>query len=170
MTLAEACQFNDSSLTELECVLQSLSDSQYQNHSSAVSSSIGTHVRHIIEFYQCFFKGLDFGVIDYDNRPRNIELEESIELAVDYLKNVRLMLNSPTVDNHQGTVEIFAVLDTDNSIQTSSNVSRELLFLQGHTTHHLAMIALLMEQGGMKVPKNFGVAASTRLHRAVQTA
>ena len=170
MTLAEACQFNDSSLGELECVLQSLTESQYRNSSSAVSSSIGTHVRHIIEFYQCFFKGLDYGVIDYDNRPRNIELEESTELAADYLENVRLLLNSANIETHQGTVAVYAVMDAEHSIQTNSNVIRELLFLQSHTTHHLAVIALLMEQSGIAVPANFGVAASTRLHRSVQTA
>ncbi len=169
MTLAEVCQFNDSSLSELQCALESLSDSQYQNSTSSVSSSIGTHVRHIIEFYQCFFKGLDYGVIDYDNRPRNIELEESVELAVDYLKNIHLLLNSPAIESHQGAITLYAVLDAENAIQISSTVIRELLFLQNHTTHHLAVIALLMEQKGIAVPENLGVAASTRLHRAVQT-
>jgi uncharacterized damage-inducible protein DinB len=165
MTLTTARQFNDRTLSELESVLLHLSDQQYVKAASPLSDSIGAHVRHIIEFYHCFFKGLDYGVIDYDNRPRNSELETSTELAKDYLENIRLLLSAQDMSHYPDSVAVVACTDTDNPIETGSNIVRELLFLQSHTTHHLALIALLLEQEGIKVPIIFGVAASTRAHR-----
>ncbi|MGI9279668.1 MAG: hypothetical protein ACR2PX_08550 [Endozoicomonas sp.] len=165
MTLTDARQFNISTLSELESVLLHLSEKQYKKTSSLLSSSVGTHVRHIIEFYHCFFKGLDYGAIDYDNRPRNHTLEESVEQAIDYLKNIHLLLSGHDMTHYPETVAVVAVMNSGSPIQTSSSIIRELLFLQGHTTHHLALIALMLEQEGIKLPVDFGLATSTRLHR-----
>src|SRR5436853_3933030 len=40
---------------------------------------VGAHVRHVLDFYQCFFKGLQGRQIDYDvrSRDRNIEISRS---------------------------------------------------------------------------------------------
>ncbi|WP_062263980.1 DinB family protein [Endozoicomonas arenosclerae] len=165
MTLTDARQFNISTLSELESVLLHLSEDQYQKKSSLLSSSIGTHVRHIIEFYHCFFKGLDYGAIDYDNRPRNSILEESAKQAIEYLKNIHLLLSGQDMSHYPESVAVVALLDSGQSIETSSSIIRELLFLQSHTTHHLALIALMLGQEGIKLPVDFGVATSTRLHQ-----
>ncbi|WP_257281797.1 MULTISPECIES: DinB family protein [unclassified Endozoicomonas] len=166
MTLTDARQFNISTLFELESVLRHLSVKQYKKSSSLLSSSVGTHVRHIIEFYHCFFRGLDYGAIDYDNRPRNQLLEESLEQAMEYLKNILILLTGQDMSHYPETVSVVAVIDSGSLIQTSSSIIRELLFLQNHTTHHLALIALMLTQEGVKLPVNFGVATATRLHRA----
>ncbi|WP_422135566.1 DinB family protein [Endozoicomonas sp. ALD040] len=166
MTLTDARQFNINTLSELESVLLHLSVEQYKKSTSLSSSSVGTHVRHIIEFYHCFFKGLDYGAIDYDNRPRNQLLEESIEQAMDYLKNLHILLGSQDMSHYPETVSVVAVTNSGSPIETSSSIIRELLFLQNHTTHHLALIALILTQEGVSLPVNFGVATSTRQHRA----
>ncbi|KEQ18180.1 hypothetical protein GZ78_11580 [Endozoicomonas numazuensis] len=163
--MTDARQFNISTLSELESVLLHLSEKQYKKTSSLLSSSVGTHVRHIIEFYHCFFKGLDYGAIDYDNRPRNPVLEESVDQALEYLKNVHLLLSGQDMSHYPETVSVVALTGSGSPVQTSSSIIRELLFLQSHTTHHLALIALMLEQEGIKLPLDFGVATSTRRHR-----
>lgn len=164
MTLTDACQFNDRILSELELLLSQLPDQSYPNIGSSVSSSIGPHVRHLIEFYHCFFQGLNFGVIDYDNRPRNTELENDRETALEYVKNLRLLLTAQDLSHHPEYVEVVACTGIENQrIQAQSSLARELMFLQSHSTHHLAMIALLMEKAEIPVPQNLGLATSTRL-------
>jgi hypothetical protein len=38
-------------------------------------SSVGQHVRHTVEFFQCFILGLENGVVDYDARKRDFLIE-----------------------------------------------------------------------------------------------
>ena len=40
-------------------------------------ASIGGHLRHILEFYECFLDGVDSGHIDYDARKRDQLIERS---------------------------------------------------------------------------------------------
>ena len=167
MTFKDVCKLNLQSLSELDAVLKTLTDQQYQKSTSKASSSVGMHVRHIVDFYHCFFKGVDFGLIDYDHRQRNSAIEQSIELARDYIQNITLLLNAEDLHNKPDSVSISACLNKDQQVEASSSLTRELLFLQSHVTHHLAVVALLLEQQGIKLPKNFGVAASTRVHREV---
>ena len=39
------------------------------------------------------------------------------------------------------------------------------LFLQSHTSHHKAIISLLLEQTDIKAPEEFGYALSTKAYR-----
>src|SRR5215470_912179 len=41
----------------------------------------GAHLRHILEFYQCFLDGLDSSHIDYDSRRRDQSIERSRHTA-----------------------------------------------------------------------------------------
>src|SRR5690242_9430679 len=41
----------------------------------------GAHLRHILEFYQCFLEGQDSSHIDYDSRRRDESIERSRHTA-----------------------------------------------------------------------------------------
>ena len=45
-------------------------------------STIGQHFRHIIEFYTCLEKGLETGIVSYDERERNVLLEKHTAYSV----------------------------------------------------------------------------------------
>ena len=163
MTLSHACQFNDEALAELEYLVRTISKSHYQASLSSRSSSIGTHVRHIIEFYQCLFQGLSTGWVNYDKRERKHSLESSPEEAMKHLEIIRMKFG--TIEENT-VVTLSACTGPDGrEISTSSSVLRELLFLQSHTIHHLAVIALLLERTGVTIPENLGIATSTRVYQ-----
>ena len=62
-------------------LLQNISDEDYQNTSIApYYSSIGTHVRHILDVFDCIFEGLSKKDINLINRKRN-------NLAENFTKN-----------------------------------------------------------------------------------
>jgi hypothetical protein len=54
---------------------------------------------------------------------------------------------------------------SEGSLQQSS-AGRELQVLASHTTHHYALIALLLQARGIEVEPGFGVAPSTLVYRA----
>ncbi len=171
MSLQSVCQCNEQLLSELIQTLKTLSSSSYQEEVLTDNSqTIGAHVRHIIEFYQCFFSGLESKQINYDERKRDTEYEVNLASALRILLNITHQLaslaNTPSASIN---LAFSATIDTDGStVSLESSLVRELLFLQSHTTHHMALINLLFHVSGNEPPKNLGVATSTLIYRKQQ--
>lgn len=169
MSLQNAFFCNLSVLTELADLLTTLPDKVYQRRSlprsSEKISSVGAHCRHIIEFYQNFLKGTVGGNINYDDRARNVELEINRLQALKEIQNIRQQLtNLADSGSMQQTLHFQARVDPENTVLTETSLVRELCFLQAHSVHHQAMIALLMHCFEQAVPKEFGLATSTRVY------
>ena len=166
INLATLC--NTRTLTELTQLLKFMSDETYQkqtvNQQGIALSSIGTHCRHVIEFYQCFFQGLQKETIDYDARRRNPQIERSKDHAILQLDSICEMLGMlPTVDTPD-TFTLKTQIDSElAAITCETHVVRELVFLQSHSVHHMALISVLLNSYGQSTPNNFGLANSTRI-------
>ena len=63
-------------------LLDHLNEEEYVQNLSILNTSISAHVRHIIEFYQCFFEQWEGDLINYDKRARNKEIETSKEKTI----------------------------------------------------------------------------------------
>src|SRR5215469_5697738 len=48
----------------------------------------GAHLRHVLEFYQCFLDGLESSHIDYDARRRDESVERSRQTAAITIKSI----------------------------------------------------------------------------------
>ncbi|WP_257264990.1 DinB family protein [Endozoicomonas sp. ONNA2] len=173
MSLRNACQCNEQLLSELIRAIARLPANNYQKSAVPDSSqTIGAHVRHIIEFYQCFLSGLESRYINYDNRNRDPECERNVSSAVGALLSIKERLVKLT-KNASGEIHLTLNASTDANgtvVKAETSVIRELLFLQCHTTHHLAIINLLLQQPGHQPPKNLGVATSTLIYQKQQKA
>lgn len=128
-------------------------------------SSIGGHIRHILDHYQCFFQGLAAGEIDYDGRARDIRLEEDPIFAIEAINRSRTVLASLKI----GPASLVRVkMDTGgdhDQLWAASTVQRELQFLLSHTVHHYALIATMYSISGQKTAADFGIAPSTLRYR-----
>ena len=63
-------------LRALKGVLLDMSDAVYATPLNVLSdSSIGQHVRHVLEFYLCLLHAQDSGIFNYDARQRDLELQ-----------------------------------------------------------------------------------------------
>ncbi len=134
-------------------------------YSSAIpiigGASIGAHVRHILDFYSAFYLGLKKGKINYDDRTRNSNIENKLgsgliqlHATVEQLEIVSNLSNRP--------VEIFASIDVNETVNYKmSCLSRELQTLHSHTTHHMAIIAIILKLNDIDVDCHFGKAPST---------
>lgn len=170
MSIYLATLSNTNTLKELCQLLQILDDKTYERQNRSLTgeeiSSIGVHCRHILEFYQCFFLGLSTGIIDYDSRLRDINVEHCKETALDQLfRTCKNLAELPDCFLPE-TLTLKAQVDCELAAITSQTCAlRELIFLQNHSVHHLALIAALLNSYGLSTPSGFGLANSTHAYR-----
>ncbi|MEP7343445.1 MAG: DinB family protein [Acidobacteriota bacterium] len=126
-------------------------------------AGVGGHLRHCLDFYGSFLRGVGAGKIDYDHRERNELVEkdrataiEKIETTIAQLRRLALAEGGQVV-----LVKLEGEQAQDSSAWARSSVSRELQFLLSHTVHHYALIAMLLRWQGFEPALDFGVAPST---------
>ena len=57
---------------QLSQTLSELKDDEYRQPSKVLlNATIGQHVRHIIELFQCLEKGYNDGIVNYEKRKRD---------------------------------------------------------------------------------------------------
>lgn len=127
---------------------------------------VGSHLRHTLEHFQCFFAGLDEGLVDYDARARDEELERSIGRFREQLSAIRSALKNLRADSLSRTLRVrqIAALDADPGT-CDSTVERELVFLSSHTIHHLALVVHLCREHDVDLPEEISWAFSTAAHQ-----
>jgi hypothetical protein len=152
-------------LNQLASYLKLVPNSLYTMHQPILlNSSIGMHTRHIIEFYSCFCSFFVAGqqrIVNYDLRHRDLAIEQSSVNAVAKTEQIIKSLSSIAMIDYPITL----VVGTHSEEQSmhESSIMRELLYLQEHSTHHLATIrmATKIEAPNFEFPANFGFAVST---------
>ena len=78
-----------SQLQSLILVLNQLKDQDYNlTVSTLKNGSISKHVRHVAEFYSCLLFNHPNNAVNYDNRKRNLLLEENLKYALDYITEI----------------------------------------------------------------------------------
>lgn len=140
--------------------LNQLSDKEYAQPSAILfNATIGQHVRHIIELFQCLDKGYAEGVVNYEKRKRDYRIETDRNLAADLLKDTYRNLEKPNKDL---ILEAEDYEDTVEAVSIPSNYYREIAYNLEHTIHHMALIRVgINEVSSISLPTEFGVAYST---------
>ena len=147
-------------------LLASCSKDQYVLRSeNCFNSSIGGHIRHILDHYECFFQGSVNFVVDYDSRSRDWRVEKDPKWATASISACQENLNQ--LEQAEDS-PVHVKMDTGSSpdeLLAGSTFSRELQFLLSHTIHHYALIAVICSLAGTQVPVDFGIAPSTLAYR-----
>ena len=149
---------------QLSETLNQLSNEEYIRSSRILlNATIGQHVRHIIELFQCLEKGYDEGIVNYEKRKRDYQIETNKELAAASLKTVYQNIERP---NKEIILEAEDYYDTMEIVSIPSNYYRELAYNLEHTIHHMALIRVgVNEVSSVKLPGEFGIAYSTVKYR-----
>lgn len=136
------------------------------------NSSTGGHLRHVLEHYTSFLRGLRTGVIDYEARARDPRIENDPEHAARRTGAIQaeLALLGAVTGNRRLRVRSECAREGDAEPWGDSCALRELEFLLSHTIHHFALIAVICSLGGHGVLEDFGVAPSTLRFRRAQSA
>jgi uncharacterized damage-inducible protein DinB len=131
-----------------------------------VSGSVGEHVRHCLDHVGALTTALEGEELSYDGRRRGTTVEVDPVTAVHEIE--RLLFRLDRLDgNGERSIRLSAMLEPDAPAATmGTTVARELTFVIQHTIHHCALIAVLLEWQGWRVPHGFGVAPATASARA----
>jgi hypothetical protein len=147
-------------LMQLSTLLQELTAEQYIQKSTLLNgSSIGGHTRHVIELFQCLLNGYNTGVVNYELRKRDIELETNKDFASIILSSISQNI---VLDNINIQLEGFYTDAEKNATSVNTNFNRELIYNLEHCIHHMALIRVAVnEVSNVQLPIDFGVAAAT---------
>jgi hypothetical protein len=149
---------------QLEQVILQLSDDEYSKPCRTLfKNTIGQHVRHIIELYQCLEQGYDGDVVNYEKRKRDTRIEEDKSFAQSLLHEIFHKLDRP--DKALTLEASYDDLST-SPIKIDTNYFREIAYNLEHTIHHMALIRVgINEVTNLQLPDTFGVASSTVKYR-----
>ncbi len=147
-------------LSQLVTVLGTMRAEDYHTPLPVLSGgTIGRHVRHLVEFYQCLFAGLVTGTVDYDARTRNPVLEEELTLAVAALEYLMRRLGEIGPDQ---PMTLCTRYTPGEKVTIPTTLYRELVYNLEHCIHHQATIRIGLQALSQPLPsETFGVAPST---------
>ena len=143
-------------------LLHNISDEQYSNTSVApYHSSIGGHMRHILDVFSCIFDGLAQNSIDFSARERNEKAELFTAEGIRYFEQILNKLK--TIDSKDYGVLIPV---SDNlglgTITIDYTLGAALVQAHSHAIHHFASVGFIINQLGIQLPDaDFGYNPTT---------
>lgn len=150
-------------LVQLSTSLDQLSEEQYAHPCKTLSNtSIGKHVRHVIELFQCLENGYADNLVNYEKRKRDTLIENNRTHAVSLLHAIAAGIDRP---DKELILESSYDEHSNESIRISTNYYREVVYNLEHTIHHMALIRIgIGEVSGIQLSENYGLASSTIKH------
>jgi len=148
----------EKNLKNMAGVLNGMSDELYSRKSHYLfGSTIGKHIRHILEIYDVLLAGYSEGKFSFDHRERNQFLEENVQEMQNMINKIISEIQKKdkellcVVSNHGGEIE-----------HLKTTYFREMLYCFEHGIHHQALIKVALKEFEWKnIPHDFGVAPST---------
>lgn len=163
---------------------EGLSDPQFCYEDEIAQSSIGKHLRHVLDFYRALLAALPEILpnespdkintikihsisepqIDYDQRLRNPSLETGRALWLASAQNIQARLAALQKNTPDIPLKVLSREGVNGCrSRVGSHLGRELQFLLAHTLHHYALVSVALRLQKLRVPEGFGVSYSTRL-------
>ena len=148
-------------LSKSQIVLSNLTDKQLADVSvSPYYSSIGSHIRHILDFYDCIFNHIE-NHVDLTTRKRNLDVENCCDTAICYLNTIVEQVSN--LSNADIAKEVMVTDDLGlGRIEINYTFSSLLAQANSHTIHHYAIINYILDRLHITIPDDdFGYNAST---------
>ena len=128
------------------------------------SSSIGGHIRHIVDHFLALKQASTSGEINYNKRNRHADLEQFPQSAIATCESITAWLEE-TRSTQLLNQRVLVTRDIDIShtkgTTCESTLERELVFVASHAIHHYALIRIIRNMQGKALPEFFGYASST---------
>jgi hypothetical protein len=159
MIVYEASRY---SLNQLRDSVIKMNGANYSEPAKVIlKASVGQHVRHIIEMYQGMLDGYEKGIINYDNRKRNTEIEQSRTKAVEHIDSILTEL-----EKKEKSLSLESSFGSNFTSEIPTTYEREVHFNLEHTIHHMAIIRIKLENGAnIDMDKDYGIAFSTMQYK-----
>lgn len=148
-------------LQKSKLLLIKLSNDELSDASvSPYYSSIGSHIRHIYDFYYCSLEFNSEGKIDLTSRKRDLTVETCCDSASDYLKKITEKLQA-VEEKLKDSIIVIDDLGC-GKIEMDYTYSALLSQANSHTIHHYAIIGYILDRLNITfVDVNFGYNPTT---------
>lgn len=149
---------------QLEEALSHISSEDYSRPLEIFhGATIGQHVRHSLEMFVCLNAGYESGEVNYENRKRDKNLEEIKTEALQALFLLEGELDKPD----KQLKLLYGTAEDEEFEACATGYYRELVYCIEHAVHHMAIIKIGLKviSPELRLPEEFGVAASTLKHR-----
>ena len=143
-------------------LLTSINDTQYSDVSvQPYHSSIGGHMRHILDVFDCIFCGLESREIDLTARKRNELAESKAAFGLAYFDEILSKLNGLNETDLNQLVNVSDDLGL-GKVKTKYTLGAVLIQAHSHAIHHFASIGYIICKLGIELPDaDFGYNPST---------
>ncbi|MGG8498115.1 DinB family protein [Tenacibaculum sp. TC6] len=143
-------------------LLNSINDEEYSDKSVApYYSSIGTHMRHVLDVFSCIFNGLETGNVDFSDRKRNVLAEEKISEGLTYFEKVLESLYGLSSVDFNQIIYVTDDLGTGR-VTAKYTIGSALIQAHSHAIHHFASVGFIINQLGIELPDaDFGYNPTT---------
>jgi len=150
-------------LNQIFDLINQLEDVEYSAELDILNgSSIGKHVRHVVEFFELLVSGSSNGLINYDKRNHEPLYETDTRSTMAKIKQLMNGIDDITFLDDVVLEVSYADSDTE-TVKIKSSLERELAYNIEHAIHHMAIIKIALQTvfPKVKLTENFGVAYST---------
>lgn len=143
-------------------LLNAISDEQYSNTSIApYYSSIGGHMRHILDVFSCIFNGLETKKVDFSDRERNELAEQYTAEGIAYFTLIIEKLGNLKESDFDTIISVSDDLGLGD-VTSNYTLSSALIQAHSHAIHHYASIGYIIYQLGIELPdEDFGYNPTT---------
>ena len=158
-------------LAHMRIFLETLDAKRYRQPLDLFSqSTIGQHTRHVVEFFQCLLIQADEGLINYESRCRDFEIQENPQAALEAIEAIIQRLRQQDLPTELELLTQYGP-DSSTAFRVPTTLDRELIYNIEHAIHHMAIlkIGLKVMAPEINLPEEFGVAPSTIQHRRQQS-
>ncbi|WP_456458158.1 hypothetical protein [Reichenbachiella sp.] len=158
-------------LDQLTHLLENLTNDEYSKTLAVLhDNSIGQHMRHTLEFFSCLTTGLTSGIVNYDERERDVFLESNTLEALSSIAKLKVAIDQIKDNCGLKLVHQSYDLDAREEHEVDTNLYRELIYNIEHAVHHMALMKIGLREikPSLELPKDFGVASSTMKYRQSQ--
>ncbi|WP_062060596.1 DinB family protein [Aquimarina longa] len=156
----------NNNLNNAIALLNSIDSTTYQDTSvGPYFSSIGSHIRHTLDFFDCIINGLDSNNIDLTARKRDEILSKNKEFAITHIYDLQETLLSFIDVN---TDYLIHVTDHMGEGKVTVNYTLEsiLSHANSHAIHHYATIGYILDYLGVEVKiSGFGYNPTTPINK-----
>lgn len=139
-------QSSINTLNKSKALLLSLEDNDLCNSTiSPYYSCIGSHIRHILDFYDCILDGIESLNIDLTNRKRDEEMHRNCNYA---LRNVERVISELQQLDEAKLIKYFDVVDDLGlgKVTIQYTIGGILAQANSHAIHHYAIINYILDR------------------------
>lgn len=143
-------------------LLNTISNEQYSDATVApYFSSIGCHMRHILDVFSCVFEGLEESNVCLSKRNRNQLVEQKTNLGIAYFENTIHQLKELEASDFSKKI----IVSDDMGLGVECvNYSLGAILMQAHShaIHHFASVGYIIYHLGIELPDaDFGFNPTT---------